>query len=194
MDSDALDNRASVSAIRKGNRKAFSRVVELYYNDLYWYAISLGRNDDLAKDLTQEVFLKLWKKRKKLKDGVIIKGWLYMSVRNKFLDHIKKHKGETYLLETAYAETLDDVIESEGQDSLRRRLGMVEEEINRLPKKCLQVFTLSKKEGLTNNEIADYLGLSIKTVEGHISKALKILREKLKEKAQFLFVLISHCH
>jgi len=170
----------------------FETIIKRHYNEIFGYAKSLCRDEALAKDLVQEAFFKLWKKRKILKDGVIIKGWLHTAVRNKFLDHIKKHNKETRLVETAFADTLDDVILRTHQEDIQCKIKIVEKEIQNLPKKCNTVFLLSKKEGLTNNEIADYLGLSIKTVEGHLTKALKILREKLKDKIQILFMILRY--
>ena len=190
MHSNYRDNNVKVKAIQNGDRRAFKTVIGSYYNEIYWYAKSLCRDEVLAKDLVQEAFFKLWKKRAKIKEGTIIKGWLYKSVRNNFLDHIKKYKKETYLFETTYAETLDHIMEREYEEDVKRKVLIVEKEIERLPNKCNQVFRLSKKEGLTNIEIAEHLGISIKTVEGHLTKALRMLRERLKEKIQVLFLIL----
>mgnify|MGYP003670065991 FL=1 len=93
-------------------------------------------------------------------------------------------------MEMTYADALDNAIQIENREELRRKMEIVEKEIQNLPKKCSKVFLLSKKEGLTNNEIADYLGVSLKTVEGHLTKALKILREKLKDKIHVLLMIL----
>ena len=170
--------------------KGFEIIIECYYDQVIGYARSLCRNESLAKDLTQESFFKLWKKRKNLKEGVLIKGWLYRTVRNGFLDHIKKYKKETHLLEKAFADTLDDVVSKAQQEEIQRKIRIVENEIDLLPNRCGQIFRLSKMEGLTNIEIAGHLGISVKTVEGHLTKALRTLRDRLNEKIQVLFLAV----
>jgi len=170
------------------DKKIFLEVIDMYYNDTYLFARSLTRDEDLAKDLVQDVFLKLWKKRKELKKGVIIKGWFFTSVRNMFIDHIRKYKKEIYLFEMVHVEAVSEIVlEEEG--NLKNKIKIIEREIEQLPKKCHKVFTLSKKEGLTNDEIAKYLSISVKTVEGHLTNAIKILRKNIKKK--FLFILSS---
>ena len=192
MDLNSQEQNIDIRAIQKGDRKVFATLIEIYYEETFWYAKSLSRNDALAKDLTQEVFYKLWSKRKKIKDEVVIKGWLLRSVRNKFLDHVKKNRRQTQLLETTLADTLDTFIQRQNDEGMSKKLAIIEKEIQNLPKKCHEVFLLSKKEGLTNNEIAEHLGISLKTVEGHLTKALKTLKEKVIEKIQLLFMIFKH--
>ena len=192
MDLNSQEQNIDIRAIQKGDRKVFATLIEIYYEETFWYAKSLSRNDALAKDLTQEVFYKLWSKRKKIKDEVVIKGWLFRSVRNKFLDHVKKNRRQTQLLETTLADTLDTFIQRHNDEGMSKKLAIIEKEIQNLPKKCHEVFLLSKKEGLTNNEIAEHLGISLKTVEGHLTKALKTLKEKVIEKIQLLFMIFKH--
>ena len=192
MDLNSQEQNIDIRAIQKGDRKVFATLIEIYYEETFWYAKSLSRNDALAKALTQEVFYKLWSKRKKIKDEVVIKGWLFRSVRNKFLDHVKKNRRQTQLLETTLADTLDTFIQRQNDEGMSKKLAIIEKEIQNLPKKCHEVFLLSKKEGLTNNEIAEHLGISLKTVEGHLTKALKTLKEKVIEKIQLLFMIFKH--
>lgn len=182
MDSDAWDKSIDVTAIQNGDRKAFRSVIDMYYGEIYLYARSLSRDEILAKDLVQEGFYKLWKKRKKIKNITSLRGWLYKSVRNKFIDYARKHRKEVYFFEMNYAGLIDDIVQEDYLDDLKRKVKIAEKEIARLPKKCQKVFVLSKKEGLTNNEIAEHLGISVKTVEGHLTNAIKILKERLKER------------
>jgi len=145
----------------------------------------------LAKDLVQEAFFGLWQKRETLNAKTVLRGWLYLSLKNKFLDHVKKYRKETYFFERTYSETMETLSQQDHQENLSRKIELMDREIDLLPKKCQQVLVLSKKEGLTNAEISDYLNISIKTVEGHLSNAYKILKEKLYEKFQILFTVIG---
>ncbi|MBA4744422.1 MAG: sigma-70 family RNA polymerase sigma factor [Muricauda sp.] len=190
MDSQGHKENIDIVAIRKGDRKVFKEVIGLYYDELYYYAKSLSRDELLAKDLVQEAFFGLWQKKELLNVNTVLKGWLYKTLKNKYLDHIKKYRKETYFFERTFSETLDSIVKEEYQDNLNQKLELLDKEIQNLPKKCKQVLIMSKKEGLTNMEISDYLGISIKTVEGHLSNAYKILKEKLNEKFQILFTLI----
>ncbi|MAO15849.1 MULTISPECIES: RNA polymerase sigma factor [Flavobacteriaceae] len=191
MDSNDIGENIDLIAIQKGSRKEFEKVVELYYNELFFYAKSLCRDELLAKDLVQEAFFGLWQKRETLNAKTVLRGWLYLSLKNKFLDHVKKYRKETYFFERTYSETMETLSQQDHQENLSRKIELMDREIDLLPKKCQQVLVLSKKEGLTNAEISDYLNISIKTVEGHLSNAYKILKEKLYEKFQILFTVIG---
>jgi len=191
MDSKDIRGNIDIISIRKGSKKEFEKVVDRHYNELFFYAKSLTRDELLAKDLVQEVFFGLWQKREALNTKTVLRGWLYLALKNKFLDHIKKHRKETYFFERSYSDTMDALVQQDHQDNLSRKLELMEKEIQLLPKKCKQVLIMSKKEGLTNAEISNYLDISIKTVEGHLSHAYKILKEKLNEKFQVLFTLIG---
>ncbi|QDO94903.1 sigma-70 family RNA polymerase sigma factor [Formosa sediminum] len=180
-----------IIAIKKSDKKVFIKMVESHYDELYVYSKSLCRDELLAKDLVQDVFFKLWEKRESLNTDTLLKGWLYKAIKNKYLDHIKKHSRETFFLEKTFSDTLSTVVQQDYNENLDRKLELLEQEIQVLPKKCKQVLIMSKKEGLTNIEIANYLGVSLKTVEGHLTKAFKILKDNLNGKYQFLFTFLS---
>ena len=191
MDSKDIRGNIDIISIQKGSKKEFEQVVVLYYNELFFYAKSLCRDELLAKDLVQEVFFGLWQKRESLNTKTVLRGWLYLTLKNRFLDHIKKYRKETYFLEKSYSDTMDALAQQDHQENLSRKLELLDKEIQLLPKKCKQVLIMSKKEGLTNTEISNYLDISVKTVEGHLSNAYKILKEKLNGKFQVLFTLFG---
>jgi RNA polymerase sigma-70 factor (ECF subfamily) len=150
-----------------------------YYNKLSAYAMSLCRSQNQAEDIVQNVFLKLWKNRERINNVKRLSSFLYRSVYNEFIDQYRKTK-EVMALEKKHIDTLSDILEKESDEDLDKLIKLVNKEIEHLPTKCKEIFLLSKKEGLTNFEIADYLEISIKSVEAQITKAYKILRKKIK--------------
>ena len=94
------------------------------------------------------------------------------------------------VLQRKYTESLNEVVEHTDSEDLKKMIETVMNEIPNLPKECQKVFVLSKTEGLTNIEIAEYLNISIKTVEAHITKAYSILREKLGHKMKTIIFLL----
>lgn len=146
----------------------------------------------MAQDIVQNVFLKTWRFREKLNSNYSIKSFLFKSIYNEFINTYQKNKS-TMVLQYKYIESLYEVAEGSDDSVLEVMIEIVNKEIQSLPPKCRQVFELSKKEGLTNAEIAEYLNVSIKTVEAQITRSFSLLREKLGDKyeAILFFVFIN---
>lgn len=168
-----------IENLKRGNLRAFQVVIDRFYDILYVYALGLVNERTVAEDIVQEVFMRLWSKKGKLLIESSLKSFLYRSIHNEFVDHYRKKKKEIDLLDRISLETVHTFIQLEDQD-LVKKLEKVDMAIDQLPEKCREVFVLSKKEGLTHREIAQYLNVSIKTVEGHVSKAFKMIRDSLK--------------
>lgn len=152
---------------------------------------ALLKNTYSAEDIVQNVFLKIWEQRARLKSNHSIKSFLYKLVYNEFIDLYRKNQS-LFSLEKKYYEALNSVVLEDDPDSFQSILNMVNKEIESLPPKCKEVFILSKKEGLTNIEIAEHLDVSIKAVEAQINKEFSILRSSLEEKVNnFLFLLFG---
>lgn len=179
-----------IKRLQNGESKAYDYVMDSYYEKLCNYAHSLIQDHDNAEDIVQTVMISLWQNRKKLKQNLSLKSFLYKSVYNRFIDEYRKNKPVLYL-EKQHLEIMYTIAEKE-HDNLEQTIKIVYQEIQNLPNKCRKVFLLSKQEGLTHIEISEYLGLSVKTVEGHISRAFKILNNRLGDKVNtLLFLLFS---
>ncbi len=181
MEHNFLDNEILVRNLVKGNEKAYVFMINTFHQALFIYALSLTDNTAMAKDIVQNVFIKTWEYRANLKTHFPIKNFLYKSVYNEFINHYHRNQSISNL-EKAYVEALSEVVENTNEESFKRKLALVTNVIETLPPKCKQTFVLSKKEGLTNIEIAEYLNVSIKSVEAHITKAYSIIREEAKSK------------
>jgi RNA polymerase sigma-70 factor, ECF subfamily len=151
------------------------------------YANTILNDLDEAEEMVQNAFLTLWEKRATIEIHTSLKSYLYRTVYNSSLNRVKhlkvQRKHDAYYKQSATFEhesTTEKLMESE----LER---MAKKAIDELPPQCQAVFKLSRVENLTYAEIGAQLNISVKTVENHMVKALRTLREKLKE---FLPVLI----
>jgi RNA polymerase sigma-70 factor (ECF subfamily) len=159
-----------------------------YFPPLHAYAQALLKDSEVANEIVQTVFLKLWEKREDLEISISMKAYLYKCVYYDCLNYIKHEKVKMKHLElnrygmenTRSVDASFSIEDQEMQSKLNQAL-------NNLPEKCRRVFLLSRIEELRYKEIALRLGLSVKTVEAHMGKALKTLRIEL---AEFLPLLI----
>lgn len=185
-------NSNLISELKNGKESAYSFLVETYNQKLCLYALSLANDKDIAEDIVQNVFIKTWEKRNKLKPELSIKSYLYKSVYNEFIDQNRKMQSVT-ALEKKYIEELDSLMEID-EDRMEKLLLLVRQEIEKLPPKCKRIFSMSKEEGLSNIEISERLNISLKTVEAHITKGFMRIRNKMSTKYQIdplLFLLFN---
>ncbi|MFN0292776.1 RNA polymerase sigma-70 factor [Pedobacter helvus] len=158
---------------------AFEQLFKAHYRALHAYANMLLKDVDIAEEVVQSMFLKLWEKRDLLAVQTSIKAYLYKCIYNDSLNLLKheqvKSKYQNFTVHTmnTHHEPASNRVELfELQKALQLAL-------NALPEQCRLVFQLSRFEELKYKEIAERLGISIKTVENQMGKALKILRLKL---------------
>ncbi|WP_420322215.1 RNA polymerase sigma factor [Flagellimonas sp.] len=177
-----------IQYLKNGNEEAYVYLVDHFNNRLCTYASSLANDPLMAQDIVQQVFIKVWEKRNQLNANFPLSNFLHKSVYNEFIDQYRKKRAVT-LLEKKYIDALNSIVEEE-ESHLDKRLVLVKQEIENLPPKCKQVFLMSKQDGLTNTEISEYLGISIKAVEWQITKAFSTIRERVKVKMQGYFFIL----
>lgn len=156
-----------------------------YYTNLLFYATRIVGEEE-AKDVVQDVFVELWRRKDSMQIGEQIQAFLYRAVYTRALN-VLKHRNVRNEYEAILAEINKKRVEFYQPDSndVVKRIENVElrkelvEAINELPDKCKTVFKLSYLNGIKNKEIAEAMGVSLRTVEAHMYKALKFLRERL---------------
>lgn len=190
MNKSFLDNTFLIERLINKDEKAYAFLVDTHYKDLFVYILSLTNDHELSQDIVQNVFIKTWEYRKKLNSSYSIKSFLYKSAYNEFINKYHRNKAISNL-EKIFIEDLNSILDYENENNLKEKIDLVYVEIEKLPKKCKQVFLLSKKEGLTNLEIANYLNTSIKSVEAHITKGFSIIRKGIKTKNKVLLFLLN---
>ncbi len=167
--------------IQSGDEKGLEMLFNTYYDPLCRYANTYLNDPDEAEEIVQNSFLKIWEKRKHLSIGTSAKSYLYQIVRNACLNEIKHRKvkklyGESVLRQGEHYQ------ESSEEQTIQLELSeLITTAIENLPGQCQLIFRMSRFEELKYQEIADQLNLSIKTVENQMGKALRIMREGLKE-------------
>ncbi len=185
-------SKSFVSHLKEGNKKYFSMLVEMYNHKLCIYANSLVNDHVLAEDIVQNVFVKVWERRKSLNEKYSLNSFLYKLVYNEFIDQYRKQQS-IMLLEKVYIQTLNRITNDKDEDTTQKMIELVMQAIDNLPTKCKQIFLLSKKEGLTNIEISEYLNTSVKSVEGHITRAYSSIRKSVDGRLnKILFLIFNH--
>tara|TARA_B110000093_G_scaffold19470_1_gene17738 strand:- start:196 stop:771 length:576 start_codon:yes stop_codon:yes gene_type:complete len=177
-----------VEKLKNGDNNAYTLLMNDYYKNLCGYANLFTKDPSKSEDIVQNVFVKIWIYRKKIDPNIPIKKYLYKSVYNEFIDQYRKNKS-VISLEEKYLKVIDTIIDDNSLD-IEKLMMNVNREIDKLPEKCKRVFILNKKEGLTHDEIAEYLQISTKTVESHITRAFKILNQKLGNKIKSILIII----
>lgn len=186
-----IDNADFIERLKKGDENAYVYLVSTYYRLLFVYALSLNNDHATSEDIVQNVFLKTWEFRKRLNPDYSIKSFLYKTTYNEFINQYHKTRAIS-TLERAYIEAIDETIDEDNSELLARKIASITEGIKYLPPKCKETFLLSKKDGLTNIEISEYLNISIKTVEGQLTKAYKLLRKHVgNQLKEILFLLFG---
>ncbi|UNY97858.1 RNA polymerase sigma-70 factor [Zhouia spongiae] len=170
----SLSDHDLLSNFSEGKRYAFDAIFNRYWKRLFVYCYKVYEDEAICEDVIQEVFVSLWERRADLAINNL-ESYLFRAVKYKMAGKIRKLKFTDYHIEileeaeniVSYPENTLEYVEFE--DELTSL-------VNQLPDKCKEVFCLSRYERLNNREIAEKLNISVRTVEAHISNALKYLK------------------
>ncbi len=171
-----VSNKKLIKGLIKNDPSAWRLAVEKFSDSLYAFALSKCSDHEMASEIVQQVFVKTFENRDKLNPDYSLKSFLYKSTYNKFIDLYRKKKSMSALHEQYYF-LLEQLTSNE--NDLSDKLKMMNLKIESLPNRTKEIFCLSKQSGLSNIEISEKLDISLKTVEGHITKAFKLLRNDL---------------
>jgi len=176
--------------LSKRDEAAFEQVFKTHYKNLHAYAFTMLKDRDEAEEMVQQVFFKLWERSEHLSFSGPIAAYLYRAVHNERLNFIKHQKVKAgHQLHVAYS--MKNNSEQASPKMIRKELeNKFREALNELPEQCRTVFQLSRFEDMKYKEIADKLDISVKTVENHMGKALKLLRTKLVDFLPLLLILL----
>ena len=176
---DIEGERQILEAVAAGDEKAFRTLVEGYWSRVYFNTLTLVKSTAVAQDLTQDIFLKIWLQREKLREVQNFSNYIYVVGRNQVIAALRKKIIDTAAADTAALreDLLSPDLRLEGKDAYK----MLMEGVERLTPQQKLVFRLSRLEGLSHEEIARQLGLSKNTVKVHMVIALNFLRGWLRD-------------
>ncbi|WP_134090172.1 RNA polymerase sigma-70 factor [Olivibacter sp. XZL3] len=173
-----------MSEIKQGNVYALESLMMRYGERVFQFILRLVNVTELAEEITQDVFVKIWEGRDSLGEIDSIAAWMYTLGRNKAINLLKELNARA-AREAHYARERDWLIEAETSDSIEL-YRWVDEAVAQMPEKCQQIFISKRDEGLSNEEIANRYNLSIHTVKNQLKKSYSILRKSLAEQTLFL--------
>lgn len=176
-----------IELIKEGNMKAFNQLFMDTYHQLYFHCRKFISDPEDAKDLLQNVYLRFWEKRLEIDIRISVYAYLFRAVQNECLNYIRSKKSISSLSDPEFDKEPYNSTTEKNYDSPESDMEITELEqitqraINSLPVQCKLIFQLSRNEGLKNQEIADKLSISVRTVETQIYRALKIIKTWLHD-------------
>jgi RNA polymerase sigma-70 factor (ECF subfamily) len=177
-----------LAALKAGDEAALRRIFDRHYPALLGDIYRIVPDEDTCQDIAQEVFVELWRKRAELDIHTSLRAYLRRAAINRALNFLKTNKRYVFDEPEPSADTsASDISRKLEQEALEDALHAA---IKTLPEKCRLVFSLSRFENLSHREIAEQLGISVKTIENQITKAMKHLREALARHADLSPVVI----
>ena len=166
------------------NPREFEKEYNRLLLPLGMYALRMVMNVSEAEDIVQNVFVNVWNHIQEGYEPDNLKSYLYRAVRNAALKYVAKESKESLTAIDEAAEVTEEAVDTSERDA---RLWQA---VNELPPKCREVFLMSKRDNYSYKEIAEALGISIKTVENHLTKAMKSLRKAYGIKDQSITISI----
>jgi len=182
--------------IKSGDQKALETLFSVYFPRLNDFARNVVKDDVISQDIVQDVFVKVWEKRLEI-ETINLEAFLFKLVRNRCIDYIKylkvvNNRMQQIQLSSKYEELYRiDFIGDEPYVLIEQELKQkIEKTIESLPERCREVFILSRMNGLKNKEIAEKLGINIKNVERHLTRALQTFRTNFSEELPIALVIL----
>ena len=164
----------------QGSEPAFTLLFNRYKHKLYSYLLSLTTSPQIAEDIIQDTFLKLWKDRASLKAIDYFNAYLFTMTRNLAINSFKRMARETAILAALQPQQNNPAATVADNLSLKEVEQLLHQTIQSLPPQQKLIYTLSREQGLIHEDIAHQLHLSSSTVRNHIVQALRTIRKKIE--------------
>ncbi|KJF45265.1 RNA polymerase sigma factor [Draconibacterium sediminis] len=176
-----MNNEKLINRFIDGDKTAINDLYAEYSPRLYRFAMAYLKSESEVLDIVQEVFVNVWMNRNKLKKDSNLDAYLFTVAKNTIVSVFRKKLSEKDYLEHLKNKSITNSIDTESQFNYNQLSDKLNDLIEQLPPQRKKIYQLSKEQGLANKTIAAELGISIKTVEDHLSKASKFIKKNLTE-------------
>lgn len=180
--------KKTLERLKEGDSKAFETVFKIWYEPMVNFADEYIADTESAKNIVQNIFMRLWEKHHLVDPDSNLKSYIYMATRNACLSHLRHQSVERAFFEKAKKNSEDLQLNYEALHELdiekidfSKLEKLIQDTIEALPERCREVFLMSRYEELKNREIAEKLDITLKAVEANITRALTKLRENTRE-------------
>jgi RNA polymerase sigma-70 factor, ECF subfamily len=176
--------------LKNNNKEQFNQLFTDFYVNLCRFAYTYVKDNDIAEEIVQEIFISLWEKRQSIVITTSVRSFLYTSIKNKALNYIRNEKtriSHEHEFAREQAAKFSQIINFCEREELTQ---LIDQAIAELPEQCRTIFEMSRNDGLTYHEIAQRMSLSPKSVENQMGIALKKLRTKLAPYLTLIFTVI----
>lgn len=171
------DEAALLLQLKRGDENALDVIYRKYWEGLFFYSYHLLKDKHACEDVIQDLFVRLWENREQLNVRLSLKAYLYASCRYALYKLIRKEQVREDIFDAIYERLHTET--AYGNLEHKELVQQINVIVNGLPPKCREVYQLSRKENLSYKEIGERLDISVKTVENHINRALKELKQSL---------------
>jgi RNA polymerase sigma-70 factor (ECF subfamily) len=176
-----MDEDKRLKRLIAGDKTAVNELYDEYSAKLYHFAFGYLKSEPDALDIVQEVFVNFWNNRKNLKKGSNLDAYLFTIAKNTVISVFRKKLSEKEYLENLKFKVIDNSIDTESKVNYDLLAEKIQQLIGQLPPQRKRIYIMCKEKGYTNQSVADELNISLKTVEDHMAKARKFLKENLSE-------------
>ncbi|MBY5959215.1 RNA polymerase sigma-70 factor [Membranicola marinus] len=179
-DKDQIANKELVRGLKEGDTASFKGVFLLFEQKLYRFAFSITKSEYISEEIVQEVFVKVWEKRKTLDISRSFDSYIFTMTRNLTYNYLRDASRRQSIRNELWTNINSLQQQADAELIFEEYEKIVEDIVQSLPQQKRSIYRLSRQQGKSNSEIADILGISPKTVKNHLWKTMRMIRVQLK--------------
>ena len=176
---NSSEERSLILRLIEGDEDAFCELYATYKNRLIYFAMRFLKSREYAEDVFQDAFTVVWQSRRFINPDASFSSYLYTIMRNRILNHLRNAANEEKLKESILSQALDYTEDTKREVMLNDLKSLISHALQQLTPRQREIFEMSREAQLSHKEIADKLGISVNTVQEHISTSLKLIRTYL---------------